>query len=57
MKEEKTKNEKSILEQQQIIIPYGIEKKKMIVCDVCGHANPEYTAICKNCSNYLERSY
>ncbi|MBR2613984.1 MAG: hypothetical protein IKC71_00100 [Clostridia bacterium] len=56
MREEKTKNEKDSVEQQQIIVPYGIEKKKMIICDVCGYANPEYTAICKNCSNDLERS-
>ena len=26
---------------------------KKIVCPVCGHANPEHTAICKMCSNYL----
>ena len=26
---------------------------KMIVCDMCGHANPEFTALCQMCSNYL----
>ena len=27
---------------------------KVILCEVCGHANPENTAMCKMCSNYLE---
>ena len=30
------------------------EKEKFIVCEVCGYANPEKTAICKMCSNYLK---
>lgn len=34
------------------IFPNKEEEK--IVCDVCGYANPKYTAICKMCSNYLE---
>ena len=41
--------------QEKIIIPYKVENQKMIVCEMCGYANPEYTAICKNCSNYIER--
>ena len=24
------------------------------VCEVCGYANPKHSAMCKNCSNYLE---
>ncbi len=31
------------------------ENEKLVVCDVCGFANPQYTAICKKCSNYLEK--
>ena len=30
------------------------EKENLVICEVCGHANPEKTAICKMCSNYLE---
>lgn len=30
------------------------EKEKFVVCEVCGYANPEKTAICKMCSNYLK---
>ena len=26
----------------------------VVVCDVCGYVNPEHTAMCKMCSNYLE---
>ena len=51
MKEEK--------EEQKVvpaILPYKVEDSKKIVCEVCGYANPEYTAICRKCSNYLQRS-
>ena len=40
--------------QPQIVVPTNVEQKKWI-CEVCGYANPEYTALCKKCSNYLER--
>ena len=30
-----------------------VEKEEKIVCPVCGHANSEYAALCKMCSNYL----
>ena len=41
-------------EKQPIIVPYSVQKsEKKIICPVCGHANPEYTAMCKMCSNYL----
>lgn len=26
-----------------------------IICDMCGHANPIYTAMCEMCSNYLTK--
>lgn len=42
--------------QPQIIIPANSVMQKKWICDVCGHANPEYTALCKKCSNYLQRS-
>ena len=29
------------------------EKQTYIVCDMCGHKNPENTALCEMCSNYL----
>ena len=41
---------------QQIIIPVNNAEPRKIICDVCGHANPEYTSQCKKCSNYLQRS-
>ena len=31
------------------------EKEEKIICEVCGYANPKYTAICKKCSNYLTK--
>lgn len=37
-----------------IVITNANEKKEVVLCDVCGHANPENTAICKMCSNYLK---
>ena len=30
------------------------EKEKFVICEMCGHANPENTALCKMCSNYLK---
>ena len=30
------------------------EKEYFVICEVCGYANPEKTAICKMCSNYLK---
>jgi hypothetical protein len=50
--EEKKKDTK---EQQPIILPYGVKEEKKVVCDLCGYANPEHTAICQMCSNYLDR--
>ncbi len=38
-----------------IFVPYKTEEKIMIVCEVCGHANPQYTALCEKCSNYLTK--
>ena len=42
--------------QPQIVAPTNVIAPKKWICDVCGYANPEYTALCKKCSNYLERS-
>ena len=36
-----------------IFVPWKQEKETIIVCDVCGHKNPENTAMCVMCSNYL----
>ena len=33
------------------------EKEAFVICEVCGHANSEKTAICKMCSNYLDGGY
>ena len=54
-KEEKEMQSSSEVEvKQPIVIPYSVaNKEKKIVCPVCGHANPEYTALCEMCSNYL----
>ena len=38
-----------------VFVPYQTEKKVMVVCEVCGHANPQYTALCEQCSNYLTK--
>lgn len=38
----------------KIVIPFKPVEEKRLVCDVCGWANPPFTAICKKCSNYLE---
>ena len=40
-------------ELKKIIIAQEKEEK-FVICEVCGHANPQKTAICKMCSNYLE---
>lgn len=40
----------------QIVIPINNAQPKKLICEVCGYANPEYTAQCKKCSNYLQRS-
>ena len=40
---------------QTVIMPCKVDKEKKIVCDMCGHANPEDSAICEMCSNYLQR--
>lgn len=37
-----------------IVITNANEEKEVVLCDVCGHANPKNTAICKMCSNYLK---
>ena len=38
---------------QTILVSSATEKEQKVICDVCGYANPENTAICKKCSNYL----
>ncbi len=37
------------------LVPENEEKEEKIICEVCGYANPKYTAICKKCSNYLTK--
>jgi hypothetical protein len=36
---------------------YGFTEQKnkevKTICEVCGHANPEFVSICQMCSNYL----
>ena len=54
MKKEDLKNQAS--EETSITIPLvrcENKQEERIVCPVCGHPNPEFTAICKMCSNYL----
>ena len=43
-------------QQSQIVIPINNPTPVKWICEVCGYANPEYTALCKKCSNYLQRS-
>ena len=40
--------------EQSTLILTQEKKEERIICEVCGHANPHDTAICKMCSNYLE---
>ena len=51
---EKTTGEKTARE-NAVFIPVASEKEKYIICDMCGHANPENKAMCDMCSNYLKR--
>ena len=46
--------EASTSEEKIIVVTHEKTKQIMLICDVCGYANPEHTAICKMCSNYLE---
>ena len=39
---------------EKTVIVSSPQSPTVIVCDVCGHVNPENTALCKMCSNYLE---
>ena len=48
------KNATDLSDQKTVVITQQPEKEKVVVCDMCGHANPENTAICKMCSNYLK---
>ncbi len=48
------KKEESTLN-KQIVVANAVPPEKKVVCDMCGYANPENTAICIMCSNYLER--
>lgn len=38
---------------QPVVVPYPAAPEEKVICDVCGHANPKYTAQCRHCSNYL----
>ncbi len=53
MANEETKNAKKDEKQTAVPIVECENNEIRIVCPVCGHANPNYTAICKMCSNYL----
>ena len=37
-----------------VLVPCEREKERVIICDMCGHKNPEDTALCEMCSNYLK---
>ena len=37
-----------------IFVPWKQEKEQVIVCEIFGHQNPENTAMCVRCSNYLK---
>ncbi len=49
-------------QENPVTLPLGVNvdleqlvKKETIVCDMCGHVNPAGSAICKQCSNYLDK--
>ena len=49
-----TATEREITEKVILVTQQGNESEKYVVCEVCGYANPEKTAMCKMCSNYLK---
>lgn len=49
-------------EQEKVAMPLGVNvdleqlvKKETVICDMCGHINPAGSAICEQCSNYLDK--
>jgi len=50
---EKTKTEKEAPKEAVVLVSDAKKDEVKVVCPVCGHANPEHTALCKMCSNYL----
>ncbi len=50
------------MKQENVVsLPLGVnvdleelKKKETIICDMCGHVNPAGSAICEQCSNYLD---
>ena len=50
------------MQENVVTLPLGVnvnldqlKREETVVCDMCGHVNPEGTAICEQCSNYLNR--
>lgn len=39
-----------------ILIPTKPALQKTVICDMCGHTNPDNVAFCKMCSNYLKEA-
>lgn len=54
-RENNSQNTTHIENGQPFMMPFVNEKKVLVFCDVCGHANPEEAALCQMCSNYLRR--
>ena len=54
MAKKPTSTEQEITEKVVLLSQEEKASEKYVVCEVCGHVNPEKTAICKMCSNYLK---
>ena len=49
--------EETLSNKEKVPVVYSVEKPEFIVCEMCGHKNPEKTAICNNCSNYISKIF
>ena len=58
LEEKMSKEEKSTTKEQEpfekTVLITQKDQERLVICEVCGYANPEKTAICKMCSNYLK---
>ena len=54
MSETAKKGTQAAADQGTLVLKADAPKEKFIICEVCGQANPENTAMCKMCSNYLK---
>ena len=54
MKEIDKKQDQAGSDVTPLVLSCDEVRKVFAVCDVCGYANPEFTAQCQKCSNFLQ---